>query len=238
MRVDASPPVLVLAPMRSELRPVVRALGLRRTGRQDRYAGELPDGAPVVAALIGVGPAMAGKATQALLDELAPRHVVVSGVAGGIDPSLPVGTMVVPEVVLDLATGEERRPSGLGGVELAGAIATTAEFITAAHDLEELRARGALAVDMESSAVGAACEQRGTGWTVFRCISDRPHDGMVDDAVFGLLRPDGSADPLAALRLVVAQPRRAPDLVRLARDTGRAATRAARIAARACELIA
>jgi adenosylhomocysteine nucleosidase len=226
---------MVLAPMPSELRPIVRAFGLRRSGEQPGYRGALAGGDQVTAALIGVGPAAAAAATARLLDQDPEAHVVVCGVAGGIDPEVAVGTMVVPEVVLDLSTGVERRPSPLGNAGASGTMATTADFITADHDLRSLRSRGVVAVDMESAAVGAVCEQRGVGWTVFRCISDRPHDGLVDDAVFTLLRPDGSVDALAALRLALARPRRIPDLVRLGRDTGRAAGRAARMAARACE---
>lgn len=227
---------LVLTPMRSELRPVVRAFGLRRADDAMLYRGSLPGGGEVTASLIGVGPAAAAEATTRLLDRNPDVHVVLSGVAGGIDPGVKVGTTVVPEVVLDLATGEERRPSALGGVDQAGMVATTADFITADHDLAALRSRGVMAVDMESAAVGGVCEQRGVSWTIFRCVSDRPHDGMVDDAVFGILRPDGSADVAAALRLVLAHPRRIPDLVRLGRDVGRAAGRAARSAAHACRL--
>lgn len=225
---------LVLTPMRSELRPVVRELKLRHDGDPLRYRGSLPGGGEVTAALIGVGPAVAADATARLLDRHPDVHVVVCGVAGGIDPGMTVGTAVVPEVVLDVATGEERCPRALGGVRQAGIVATTAAFITAAHDLAALRSRGVVAVDMESAAVGAVCEQRGVAWTVFRCISDRPHDGMVDDAVFGILRPDGSADVGAALRLALTRPRRIPDLVRLGRDLGRAAGQAARLTALAC----
>ena len=225
---------LVLAPMRSELRSVVRAFGLRRSQHPTEYRGTLGAG-DVVAALIGVGPTAATAATASLLDRHGDVHVVVSGIAGGIDPEVPVGTTVVPETVFDLGSGEERRPAPLGEVAQSGRVATTADFITAEHDLAALRSRGVVAVDMESAAVGAVCDERGVPWSVFRCISDRPHDGLADDAVFGLLRPDGSADAAAVLRFVLRRPGRVSDLARLGRDAGKAASRAARLAARACE---
>ena len=226
---------LVLAPMRSELRSVLRAFGLRRGPDGAHYRRSLPGGGEVVAALLGVGPTAAAEATARLLDRYPAAHVVVSGVAGGIDPGMAIGTTVVPEVVLDLAAGKERRPDPLGGVPQAGTVATTADFITAEHDLAALRSRGVSAVDMESAAVGAVCQRRGVEWTIFRSISDRPHDGMVDDAVFEILRADGSVDLVAALRLTLASPGRIPALVRLGRDVGRAAGRAARLAASACQ---
>ncbi|MHB1584141.1 MAG: 5'-methylthioadenosine/S-adenosylhomocysteine nucleosidase family protein [Acidimicrobiales bacterium] len=225
---------LVLAPMRSELRSVVRAFGLRRSGHPTEYRGTL-GGGDVAAALIGVGPAAAAATTAALLERHPDVHVVVSGIAGGIDPEAPVGTTVVPETVVDLGSGEVRRPAPLGGLAQSGRLATTADFVTAEHDLALLRSQGVVAVDMESAAVGAVCDERGVPWSVFRCISDRPHDGLADDAVFGLLRPDGSADAAAVLRLVLRRPGRVPDLVRLGRDSAMAAGRAARLAALACE---
>ena len=79
---------------------------------------------------------------------------------------------------------------------------------------------------MESTAVGSVCETRGVPWTVIRVISDRPDDGLTEDAVMDVLRPDGSTDVGAALRLLVAKPSRIPRFVRLGRDASMAARRA------------
>jgi hypothetical protein len=64
---------------------------------------------------------------------------------------------------------------------------------------------------------------------VVRVVSDRPDDGLTDIPVMGALRPDGSTDAKAALRLMMAKPRRIPGLVRLGRDASTAAGRAAHV---------
>lgn len=222
--------------MRSELRPVVRALSARR----DRGAGTLlyrarRNGRDVVAAPLGVGPAAARRATSDLLDRLGPgvEHVVVSGIAGGLDPAARVGTVLVPEVVIDLESERELRPAGLGDRRPAGTVATTAELIVDPVRLEGLMARGVTALDMETAGVGAVCDERGIPWTAFRAVSDRPDDGLVDGSIFSLLNEDGTADVGAGIRFALSHPRRLPGLVRLARDSGAGCRLAARAAVEA-----
>jgi hypothetical protein len=65
-------------------------------------------------------------------------------------------------------------------------------------------------------------------WTVIRVISDRPEDGLTEEPVMEMLRPDGSTDVAAALRLLAARPRRIPRFARLGRDASMAARRAAK----------
>lgn len=228
--------ILVLAPMRSELRPVVRALSARR----DRTADTLlyrarRHGRDVVAAPLGVGPAVARRTTTALLDRLGPgvEHVVVSGIAGGLDPAATVGTVLVPEVVIDLENGREVRPARLGPRRPAGTVATAAELIVDRRRLDGLLARGVIALDMETAGVGEVCEERGVPWTAFRAVSDRPDDGLVDGSVFSLLNEDGTADVRGGIRFVLSHPGRLPGLVRLARDSSRGCGLAARAAVEA-----
>jgi adenosylhomocysteine nucleosidase len=228
--------ILVLAPMRSELRPVVRALSARR----DRSADTLVyrarrHGRDVVAAPLGVGPAAARRATSTLLDGLGSGvdHVVVSGIAGGLDPAATVGTVLVPEVVIDLETDRELRPAPLGPRQPSGTVATAAELILDPGRLRALLARGVTALDMETAGVGAVCEERGVPWTAFRAVSDRPDDGLVDGSVFSLLNEDGTTDVRAGIRFALSHPGRLPALVRLARDSARGCELAARAAVEA-----
>jgi adenosylhomocysteine nucleosidase len=226
--------VLVVAPMRSELRPVVRALRARREevrgvrvhrGRAGRRV--------VVAALVGVGPDAARKSTYRLLDVLDPTHVVLSGIAGGIGPGTAVGDMVVPETVVDLVTGREYSAAAAPDVRPSGRIGTVDELILDPTRLEELVDRQIVALDMETAAVAEACAAFGRPWSAFRAISDRPQDGLLSDDVMTMLRPDGSVDLPVALRHLAANPGRIPALVRLGRDASAAASRAARASVRA-----
>lgn len=231
--------VLVAAPMRSELRPVVRALSARRAvvGGLDVHRGRA-GGRQVVAALIGVGPEAARRATERLLDamtrsDMAVSHVVVSGIAGGIGPGISVGDTVVPDSVVDLRSGREFRAAPPPGATPAGRIATVDELILDEARLAALVDRRFVALDMETAAVAEVCEAHGCPWSAFRVISDRPQDGLLSDDVMDMLRPDGSVDAWAALRTIVARPRRLPALVRLGRDAGSAASKAARAAVEA-----
>jgi len=223
--------------MSIELRAVVKPLGSRSsiidgvkvfTGRQGVVE--------VMTAQIGVGPVAAARSTERLLDRLTVDHVVVSGIAGGIEPTATIGSVIVPEIMLDVASGQEYRPSPLGTLERAGTVGTVDELIMDPLRLAGLVERGVTALEMESTAVGSVCEARGVPWTVIRVISDRPDDGLTEDAVMDVLRPDGSTDIGAALRLLVAKPSRIPRFIRLGRDASMAARRAGATALNALEV--
>lgn len=217
----------MLTPMSIELRAVVKPLGARPsmidgvkvfTGRQGVVE--------VMTAQIGVGPEAAARSTERLLDRLVVDHVVVSGIAGGISSTATIGRVIVPEVMLDVASGQEYRTSSLGTLEREGTVGTVDELIMDPRRLAALVERGVTALEMESTAVGSVCQARGMPWTVIRVISDRPDDGLTEDAVMDVLRPDGSTDVGAALRLLVAKPSRIPRFLRLGRDASMAARRA------------
>jgi adenosylhomocysteine nucleosidase len=136
--------------------------------------------------------------------------------------------VIVPDVVLDVNSGREFRPAPLGGMAMGGKVGTVDELIVDPSRLAGLAEQGVIALEMESTGVASVCEDRGLPWSVVRVISDRPDDGYTDDAVLGTLRPDGSADMRAALRLMATRPSRIPGLVRLGRDSSMAAGRAAK----------
>ncbi|MHB8682579.1 MAG: 5'-methylthioadenosine/S-adenosylhomocysteine nucleosidase family protein [Acidimicrobiales bacterium] len=227
--------LLVVAPMRSELRPVVRAM----SGRAGRLAGEQVfhgSAGPnrVTAAMIGVGPAAAARATKRLLEAERFDHVVVSGIAGGLGPGVPIGRLVTPAVVEDLTSGRRYEPATIGDHTAEGLLATTDELIVDDHRLGGLVERGIVAVDMETAAVAEVSEAAGVAWSVFRVVSDRPQDGLLDHGVFEMLESDGTVNLGRAARYVAANPSRVRALARLARDAGGATRGAARAALAAC----
>jgi len=83
------------------------------------------------------------------------------------------------------------------------------------------------AVDMEAAGVAEVCERAGVAWSVYRGISDRPDEHIVDQSILELSKPDGSADLVAVGRYLARDPRRARTLAHLNRCMGRAATVAA-----------
>jgi adenosylhomocysteine nucleosidase len=225
--------------MRSELRPIVKKLSLKASrGPGDMVYGGRAGTVEVVAATIGVGPVVAGRTTERLLGSGSFDHVVVSGIAGAIGRDLSIGDLVVPEVVLDARTRAEYRPTPISGCELKGTVLTTADLITDASEVEALRRSGVEAVEMEGSGVGEVCTRLGIPWTLFRSISDRADEGVVDGSVLSLLNEDGSTNVMAALRLILTRPGRLPGLMGLARDSANAAGAAATAAISATARIA
>lgn len=227
--------IAVLAPMWNELEPLRRPLGLRPTGPGPGalHAGRIGR-AEIVALQTGIGPPAASRAAERVLDA-GVDHVVVVGIAGAIAPGLRIGELVVPERVVDLATGAAFHPTPMGDEKARGTLVTSAGLITDRGVFAKLAAEGVLAIDMETAAVGAACERRGCAWSVFRALSDRAGDPEIDPAVFALAREDGRPDLPAVLRFLLTRPWRIPLLVRLGRDSSRAARAAAAAAVRALE---
>jgi nucleoside phosphorylase len=215
--------------MTSELRPLRKLTKARRSTLGDLtvYRARTSH-LEVVLARAGVGPASSRSVTESAFERLEVDRVVVCGIAGGLHPAMSVGTVIVPEAVLDLGTGRQYRSHEIDGAKLSGLIATVDHLIVDEAKLEEVAAQGVVALEMESSGVAAACEAAGIPWTTFRVVSDRPDDGLTDDAIMSLLRPDGSTDAVAAMRLMAMHPSRIPSMMRLARDSSMAASKAAR----------
>jgi nucleoside phosphorylase len=226
--------VALLAPMRMELAPLVAPLRLRRAdaGRERAWTGAL-GGLEIVAAVTGIGTRAAARAAERALDSGALERVLVVGIAGGIGPSVAIGDLVVPERVVDLATGAEHRPTPLGVAGACGTLATSDRLLTDPAEAADLARRGVVAIDMETAAVAAVCERRGCPWSVLRAISDRADDGSTAAEVLGLAGPDGAGDPWAVARFLLTRPWRVPELVRLGRDARRAAQTAASAAVQA-----
>lgn len=213
----------VLAPMPSELRPVVKVMGLQRPEGASFHAGRVGR-VDVVATRTGMGFALATDATTRLLDAETVDHVLVVGIAGGIGPSR-VGDVLVPATVTDRTTGHVYAAAPLGRVS-SGSISSSDEFLVDPAQLDALVADGALAVDMETAAVAAVCEARGVAWSAVRVVSDLASDHP-DDAVLALADADGTPRVADGLRFMARNPRRIPLLMKIARDSTRAAKAAA-----------
>jgi adenosylhomocysteine nucleosidase len=220
----------VLTPMPSELRPFVRSLSLRQetVGSLPVHTGTHAD-ADVFVATTGMGTATARRVTEQLLDEVGPDHVIVSGIAGGF-ASVAVGHLLVPEVVVDGDTRVSYTATPLGPQRPAGRLITFGEFLTDEQALRGIEAEGFDAIDMETSAVAAACAARGVPWTAFRSVSDPAIGGPIGADGFALANPDGSIRIGASIRYLVTHPWRIPALARVAQDATRAANAACRAA--------
>jgi adenosylhomocysteine nucleosidase len=194
-------------------------------------------GRRVVAVVTGMGTELATAETTRLLDAIAVERVVVVGITGAVENETPIGTLVLPALVVNGATGDAYRPAPLGEGTAAGTMWTTDTLITDPDAIAALRARGVVSLDMETAAIAALCEARAIPWSVFRVISDRASDGSVDEEVFKLSNMDGSPNNEAIERFFAEHPERVEAMARLAEGAMLATEAAADAALRACTLV-
>jgi adenosylhomocysteine nucleosidase len=214
--------------MPSELRPLVRPLGLRRArlGAIEVRTGRVGEH-DVVALRTGIGPAEARRSTEQLLVGGPFDRVVMIGIAGGIGGDQEIGDLVIPDTVIDGASGVSFHPAPLPGLPAKGTLYTAHELILDPERLDGLRDEGVVALDMETAAVAEVCDAAGTEWSSIRSISDRPSDRLVDPDIMELTRPDGRADLPAVAKRLLRRPGDIRRLAKLGRDAGVAAGAAA-----------
>ena len=235
--------VVVLAPMPLEMDAIVTAFGLERDGRtgQARASGQVGD-CRVSAVHTGMGPPLTRSALARVFDESAPGHepvdhVMTSGICGGLDPEVPVGTLINPEFVVERSTGRSYRHVPPTGAPTSGKLITTENATLDLAMSQRFFAEGCIAVDMETAAVAEVCEDVGCAWSAYRCIGDRIFDGFLDDRVLAMTNPDGSGNPEQMRRLIAEDPQLAANLEQLAKDTSNAARLAAEAAVRGCRAL-
>jgi adenosylhomocysteine nucleosidase len=226
----------MLAPMQPELRPIVRRLRLTMGSEGDGslYRGATSDGVEVVAMLTKIGMANGADAARRILEHDV-DHVMVVGIAGGVDMSvLKIGDVIVPETVVGRAMERSFRPTFVGDIAPRGTLSCGDDLITDPDALALMASEGIVAVDMETAAVAAVCEDAKVAWSVFRGISDFAGEGLIDDALFALTNPDGTADPARVAEYIETHPDRLAVMKRLAEDTRCATEGAAEAAIAAC----
>jgi adenosylhomocysteine nucleosidase len=242
--------VLVVVAMPIEMKPFVRMLALTKgtLGRSDVFTGSIarsagtPGSAPsnteIVGAVTGIGPERARDTVERLLDATSVDHIVMIGVAGALDPGLRIGDLVVPEVVWDADTSESHRPVPVQDVATSGTLRTSGVMLTDAQALAPDRARGVIALDMETAAVAAVSAKHHIAFSAFRAISDRVQDGIVDESTLKMTNADGSANVWGAVKTIASRPSMLPKLSKLLRDVRTATEVAATAGVRECQAIA
>jgi nucleoside phosphorylase len=223
----------MLAPMHPELEPIVRKLGLEdeRDGQQFRgKAGRVE----VVAMLTTMGMVAGADAARRMLD-LDVDLVMVVGIAGGVSQtSVTIGDVIMPEVVIERSTDRRFTPAWFHDHTPRGHLSCGDDLILDQTVLDGMHDLGIIAVDMETAAAAAVCEDAGVPWAVFRSISDYAGEGLIDQSLFAMTNPDGTADVDAITKWLDANPDKLEVLTRLARDSQLATEAASDAAIRAC----
>jgi adenosylhomocysteine nucleosidase len=157
------------------------------------------------------------RALLTVFDPTSIRGVISFGVAGGLDPSLKAGDIVV---ATEVTAGDTRWFAGLslGEEQIAraalkrrrvvrGVLAGAEEVIVAQARKAALRMKtGAAAVDMESHIAAAYAAEYGLPFAALRVISDPAHrtlPSLAKDAI----KPNGDIDLAMILRGVARNPR-------------------------------
>jgi adenosylhomocysteine nucleosidase len=212
---------------------IAEATCLRRAGPSR------PDQIPPLVFCAGASPERARDGAERLIAE-GVRGLVSFGIAGGLDPALERGGIVLADTVITpggcrIATHAGWRERALAragkdySVTVAPVAGTDAPVTSAADKRALFEASGAAAVDMESHAVAAAASAAGLPFLVLRAVADPAGRAVPDWALRGL-GADGRARALPVLRKLVLSPWEVPALVRLGRDVGAALAALRRVA--------
>ena len=154
------------------------------------------------------------------------------GIAGGLDPALEPGSLVLADVVItpdgqrigtDSGGRDRFHAAGRNGLRFTIAPITGRDRpVVSAEAKRALYAEtGAAAVDMESHAVAKAAVAAGLPFVVLRAVADPAGRTLPDCALAGV-DADGRTRALPVLGKLVLKPWQLPALVRLGRDTAAA----------------
>lgn len=181
-------------------------------------------GHPGVSILVtGMGRENSRRALSERLKTLAPAFVLTCGFAGGLNPRLSVGDVVFATQDRELAAKLAAAQAQPVRIHCATRIATTVA------DKAALRhATDADAVEMESDAFEEVCARHGLRLAIVRVISDSAHENLPLD-FNRLSRPDWSLDYGKLAWAVARAPGKIPALLRLQKNSSRAAARLAEV---------
>ena len=200
--------------------------------------GSLPDGTLV--AITGMGSTAASAGARALI-EAGATALASWGMAGGLDPNLSAGAILLPSEVIgpdgrviDTEPGWRNRLSCAVAAHTpvrSGRLLTTPRAVGSVADKAELfRSTGAAAVDMESAAIGEVAKQHQLPFIAVRVIVDSAAD-VLPRAVTAAADNEGHLQTWRLIGALALAPNELAPLIRLARRY-RAANRSLAVIAR------
>ena len=196
--------------------PIGVVVGLEAEARLARRLG--------VPVEIGGGHAEGALAAASRLVARGVSGLVSFGLAGGLDPALAPGAILVPPVVLletDCWNADPALMAQLGGPS-SGTLYGGGHIVATAAAKAALHARtGAVAVDLESAAVAQVARRHGLPFAALRAVCDPASRDLPQAAVMAL----DATGQIGAWRVgsaIMARPWQIPALIRLASDAARA----------------
>jgi len=231
---------------------VVFALGIESGGFEDLLQGVATTrgqgfvaregglkGQRVVVILAGAGRDNAARATEALIDGHRPRRVVSAGFAGALSPELRRSDILVADALLDPEGGRRsiELPPGLSSAALGpgvhrGVLLTADRVVRLPREKQSLfQQHGALAVDMETTAVAEVCRSREVAFSSVRVINDTSDETLPTDVEHLLAQTSNAARLGAAVGAIWRRPASAKDMYQLRENALVASDRLARFLA-------
>jgi hopanoid-associated phosphorylase len=206
---------------------------LRAGSRRSRAARSRHE--PMIFAAAGQ-PKIAAQVAKRMIDEGA-SGLLSFGIAGGLDPSLGPGVVVVAtQVVRPDGKAIDCHEPWISKLLVAGAgfdsgpiLGSDDAVMTTARKAALYREYNCLAVDMESHAVATVAQKAGVPFIALRAVGD-PAGRAIPPAALAGLSPDGRTRALPVLAALMQRPKDAAALIRLARDTNAALASLRRVA--------
>jgi adenosylhomocysteine nucleosidase len=161
----------------------------------------------------------AARETRRLI-EAGAGGIVSFGLAGGLDPALPAGTLIVADAVVSSGRtwrADARLNRRLGGA--TGHLCLGLDHVAASTDEKRRlwRGTGAALTDMESGAVAEIASEAGVPFAVLRAICD-PADRSLPAAALTALGSTGQIDFARLAWSLLAGPGQIWPMVALAKD--------------------
>jgi adenosylhomocysteine nucleosidase len=181
-------------------------------------------GAGSLLALSGIGRAAAAAAAQALVDA-GVSALMTFGMAGGLDPALTPGSVVIPCELISSAGGRfaanrawreqvAAEVRALRAVSEGNLLTSTHAIQTPADKAAAFRTTGAVAVDMESAAVAEIAAKHNLPFIAVRVIVDTAADMLPRAVVAASL--SGKVRIARLIGGLIVAPREIAALIRLA----------------------
>lgn len=199
------------------------------------HAGKLA-GQEVVIVESGVGQRAAARATSEAIKFYKPRWVISAGFAGGLTDDLLRGHIVMADELANLAgerlaVGLKLDPSSVAGMKglHIGRLLTVDTILRQPAERRRLAEQhGAIACDMESSAVAATCREHGVPFMAIRVISDAVDDELPPEIEHLLAQKSLAGKLGAATGAILKRFSAAKDLWKLREDALKASDRLAK----------
>jgi len=192
--------IAILVAVKQELHPILRLAQAEHIVRQahlDFHEGTL-GGQPVALLALGVGKECARIAAEMTIKCYRPDLVITAGFGGGLSAEVADGDLIIGTEILELKADRGSEVSWQSAHKLQclhsldqfqgnfrvhyGKLITTEEMVLKAANKQRIgQATGALAVDMETSAVAAVCVAHKIDFLAVRCITDNDHEDLPNE---------------------------------------------------------